>query len=100
MRSGSCDGSAGDVGEFVVDLDFLFRVLGILDGVLSISFAFSNAPQALASSGVSAGNVAAGLWSRSRGAEFRKTLPAPCLAAMSNLRCHCSNSARSRAVCV
>jgi len=100
FRSGSWDGSAGEAGEVVVDLDFLFRVLGILEGVLSISFAFSNAPQALASSGVSAGTVAAGRWSRRRGAEFRKTLPAPCLAAMSNRRCHCSNSARSLAVCV
>ena len=100
FRSGSCIGSAGDAGEVVVDLDFLFRVLGIVVGVLSISFAFSSAPQALASSGVSAGTVAAGLWSRSMGAESRKTRPAPCLAAISNRRCHCSNSARSLAVCV
>jgi len=52
FRSGSLDDSAGSLGEAVADFDFLFRLFGL---AVSISFAFSNAPQALTSSGVSTG---------------------------------------------
>lgn len=51
--SGSLGGSCS-AGEAVTDLDFLFRLLGLSEAV-SISFAFSNAPQALVSSTVSTG---------------------------------------------
>lgn len=47
FRSGSAGGSAG---EAVTDLDLRFRFRGL---VVSSSFAFSNAPQALDSSGSS-----------------------------------------------
>jgi hypothetical protein len=79
FRSGSFDDSgAGVEGDAVAGVDFLlFRPLGegVLLTLLSTSFAFSNAPQALASSDVSGGVW--GLWSRSIGAEFRKISLAP-----------------------
>jgi hypothetical protein len=51
FRSGSA-GASRSAGDAVTDLDFRFLLLGL---VVSSSFAFSNAPQALDSSGVSAG---------------------------------------------
>lgn len=53
FRSGSGAGADGpSVGEVVADLDFRFRFLGV---AVSSCVALSNAPQALASSTVSAG---------------------------------------------
>jgi hypothetical protein len=73
FRSGSFDDSGvGSEGDAVTDFDFLFLPLGL---AVSNSFAFSNAPHALASSGVSSGVW--GLWSRSIGAAFRNTSRAP-----------------------
>jgi hypothetical protein len=52
LRSGSLGGDVCSVGEAVIDRDFRFRFLGL---VVSISLAFSNAPQALVSSTDSTG---------------------------------------------
>jgi hypothetical protein len=61
------------MGEAVTDRDFLFRLLG---EVVSISFAFSNAPQALVSSTDSTG--IGGVGSRILGgAAARNTSRAP-----------------------
>lgn len=102
FRSGPCDGPAtGDEGDDIVAPRVLFRFLGLVDVAfeeLSISLAFSNADQALASSGDSIGDCKLGRWSRSKGAAFRNMLAAPCLAAISSRRRHCSCSALSAAV--
>lgn len=87
FRSGSfgVSSSTGAAGEPVDDLDFLFLLL-VSGVVVSISFAFSKAPQALTSSGVSAG-----LWgvrSRSIGAALRKTSLAPWRPAIFSRCCH------------
>jgi hypothetical protein len=72
LRSGSFGGDLS-AGEAVTDLDFLFRLLG---DAVSISFAFSNAPQALVSSTDSTG--VGGVRSRSLGgAAVRNTSRAP-----------------------
>lgn len=53
FRSGSFEDSAAlSCGDAGADFDFLFRPLGL---AVSASLAFSNAPHALTSSGVSAG---------------------------------------------
>lgn len=93
FRSGSA-GVSLSAGEAVTDLDFLFRLLGL---VVSISFAFSSAPHAIVSSGVSTGGC--GAWARSLGgAAWRNTSRAPCLPAIFNRVCHCRNSRLSSAV--
>lgn len=70
--SGSLGGDFS-AGEAVIDLDFLFRLLG---DAVSISFAISNAPQALVSSTDSTG--VGGVRSRSLGgAAARNTSRAP-----------------------
>ena len=72
LRSGSLGGDLS-AGDAVTDLDFLFRVFG---EAVSISFAFSNAPQALVSSTDSTG--VGGVGSRSLGgAAARNTSRAP-----------------------
>jgi hypothetical protein len=86
FRSGSCGGDVS-AGEAVTDRDFLFRLLG---DAVSISFAFSNAPQALVSSTDSTG--VGGVWSRSLGgAAARNTSRAPWRPAIFNRRCHSLN---------
>lgn len=86
FRSGSLGGDFS-AGEAVTDLDFLFRLLGV---AVSISFAFSKAPQALVSSTDSTG--AGGVRSRSLGgAAARKTSRAPWRPAIFSRRCHSLN---------
>jgi hypothetical protein len=86
LRSGSLGGDFS-AGEPVTDRDFLFRLLG---DAVSISFAFSNAPQALVSSTVSTG--VGGVRSRSLGgAAARNTSRAPWRPAIFNRRCHSLN---------
>ena len=84
FRSGSCGGPEDpSAGEAVMDLDLRFLL-----GAASISFAFSIAPQALASSADSTG--VRGDRSRSRGgAAALKTSRAPWRPAIFRRCCHC-----------